>query len=281
MAEKNQTKIKGFDHLFIVEIWGNVLKSARKILTPQLLDFCTKWLTIFGHYSILVASALALLIGIIGAIRLERFTFFLMSLGFAVAILVVQYIAHRFLKAGEILISNNPSSLSSGAFLDSVGLIALIAGILAFLYNIYPAIKGPSIMYLIIGIASFVLFEFVALVTLNPKTVNLNVVDKTSAGQEAIGIITFLIKKLMRLIPILFGLGLVVGTIILLIHFFGLFGKNYSMAAIRFSFSQGQGDYFQLIAIGLIPFISYIAFVILYLQVDIIKAILSLLGKNK
>ncbi len=279
MAENNQTKIKGFDHLFIVEIWGNVLEAVRKVLTPQLLELCTKWLTVFGHYSILAASALSLLIGIIGAIRLESFTFFLMSLGFAVGILVVQYIAHRFLKAGEILIGNNPSSLSSGAFLDSVGLIAMISGILALLYSLYPAIKGPSLEFLIMGVASFVFLEFVALVALNPKTVNLDVIEKTSAGQEAIGIITFFIKKLMRLVPILFGIGLVVGTIILLVHFFGLFGKNLGLASMRFA--SPRGDYFNLIAIGLLPFISYIAFVILYLQIDIIKAILSWLKKNK
>ena len=281
MAEKNQTKIKGFDHLFIVAIWENVLEAVRKILTPKLLEFCTKWLTVIGHYSILVAAAIALLVGIIGAIRLESFTFFLTSLGFAVGILVVQYIAHRFLKAGEILIDNNPSALSSGAFLDSIGLIALIMGILTFLSFTYSAIKAPSIVFLIMGIASFIFLEFVALVALNPKTVNLDVVNKNSAGQEAIGIITFFIKKLMRLIPILFGLGLMVGAILLLFHFFSLFGKNYGMAQTWFSFSQGQGDYFKIIAVGMIPFISYIAFVVLYLHIDIIKAILTWLKKNK
>lgn len=280
MNEGNETKVKGFDHLFIVQIWGKVLESTRNILTPELLEFSSKWLTILGHYSILIAAGLALLIGIVGGIRLESFMFFLMALGFAVGILVVQYIAHRFLKAVQKLIENNPSAMSSGAFLDSIGLIAKIGGIKAFLYNMYPAIKRPSLEFLVIGIALFVLLEFIALVALHPKTVNLDVVDKTSAGQEAIGIITFFIKQLMRLVPIVFGIGLVVSAIILLVHFFGLFTQNYGAVATRLSFLKGQ-DYYQMISVGMIPFTSYIAFVVIYLYIDIVKAILTWLKRGE
>lgn len=276
MPEKKQSKKgNGFDHLFFARILEKFVQAMRSLLTEKLLNFCTKWLVLFGHYSIYAASALAVLFGIIGAIRLESFTFFLYSLGFAVGILIVQYIANKFSNAGETLINVNSSRLSSSAFLDSLGLISLISGVLVFLYQLYLAIKLPAFQPLLWGIGAFILLEFIALVALNPRTITVDVVKETTAGEEAIGIMTFFIKKLMKLVPIVFGLGLIIATILLFISAFGLF----SQSRMGLAGSKIMYGYKSLILIGMLPFLSYIYFVFVYLVIDIIKAILSIPGK--
>ena len=266
---------KGFDHFFFVRLIEKFVGVIRKILSPKLLDFCTRLLTTLGHYAIFIASCLAILIGIIGAIRLKSFEFFLYSLIFAIGIFVIQYIAKKFSHAGETLIENNPSFLSSSAFLDCLGLLAMLAGVVALLYHLYQAIRIPQFEPLLYGAGAFIFFEFVALVVLHPRTITVDVVDQTTAGEEAIGIITIFIKKIMRLIPILFGLGLIIVTVMLLIDSVGLFSELKKFAAR----TRILSDYERLVGIGLLPFLSYIGFVILYLVVDLIKAILSIPGK--
>lgn len=284
MAEKKKVKKEsGFDHFFFVRLVEKIVGGMRKLLTPKLLDFCTRWLRTLGHYSILIASCLSLLIGIIGAIRLKNFNFFLYALAFSIGIFIIQYTAKRFSHAGEILIENNPSSMSSSAFLDSLGLLAMISGIIIFLYNVYLAIDIPSFTPLLYGLAYFLFLEFVALVAFHPHTATLKVVDNTSAGEEAIGIITFFIKKLMRLVPIVFGIGLIVYTILLFVNGFispGLFSdikKGFAAQAVFMRFGN-------IISFALLPFLSYIFFVFAYLVVDLIRAILSIpekMGKAK
>lgn len=272
MTEKKSKKRKGFDYLFFVKLIEKILGSIRKLLTPKLLGFFNKWLTILGHYSLLIASVLALLIGIIGAIRLESFMFFLTALVFSIFVLVIQYIADKFSHAGEILIKNNPTSLSSTAFLDSLGLLAMIGGIVALLVNLYFAIKSPSLNALLTGVGLFVFLEFVALIALNPELITVDVVKETTAGEEAIGILTVFLKKIMKLVPILFGLGVIIGTVMLLISSFNLFSNErmfFAPAKIEWSYSL-------IISSGLLPLLSYILFLLFYLIIDIIRAILSL-----
>lgn len=279
MAVKKQEQT-GFDHLFFARIVEKLVGVFRKILSGDLLDFCTRWLVKLGNYSIYIAVCLAFLIGLIGAIRLSSFSFFLISIIFGVAILVVQYIAKKFSTAGETLIRNNPSQLSSSAFLDSLGLLAVLAGVISLLYFLYLAIKLPAFEPLLMGVGLFVFCELVGLIALNPSTIQVDVVKEVSAGEEAIGIATFFIKKFMRLVPIIFGLGLIIVTCMLLFDSFGLFSQaKMGIAAQKIAGIENQGDYATLILIALLPMLSYLAFVVLYLGIDVIRAILSVPGK--
>jgi hypothetical protein len=120
------------------------------------------------------------------------------------------------------------------------------------------------------GLGMFVFLEFLALLAFNPKEVTIKIVKSNSAGQEAIGIITFFIKAFMKLIPIFFGVLVVVWTIMLFIAFIGLFGSAPGNAWMR-----GNWYAVQILNAVLLPFIAYIIFVLLYLCIDVIKAILS------
>ena len=179
------------------------LDKMRTVLSEGLFNFLKKWLLILGNCGFYVASALALLIGIIAAIRMESFEAFITGLAYSVGFFILQYVAVRFANAGDKLIENNESSLSSSAFLDSVGLLFMIGGAVALLFNSYMAIKLGAFSPFLDGLASFVVLELFALLAMNPRTVTVNVVPETSAGQEAIGIITFFLKTLMKLVPIM------------------------------------------------------------------------------
>jgi len=252
------------------------IDSMRKVLSETLFEFLKKWLLILGNCGFYIASGLALLIGIIAAIRLESFEAFITGLAYSAGFFILQYVAVRFASAGDKLIENNKTGLSSAAFLDSMGLLFMIGGAIALLFNTYLAIKLGAFSPFLNGLGAFVVMELFALLALNPRTITIDIVPETSAGQEAIGIITFFLKSFMKLVPIMFGVGIVVTTVLMFIHSFGLFKEGMGMS---FAWMRVLGDFQSIATIALLPLIAFIFFVFVFLAIDVVRAILSIPGK--
>jgi hypothetical protein len=287
MAKKEETKPKKdeskpkktgkvFDHLFGVDFLEKIITWAKGLLNEKVLNFSIDWTTKIGHYALIASALLGILFALLVAIRLNSFFAFLFGFAWVLLVLVIQFTAHRFVKAGDTLIKNNPSTLSSIAFLDCLGFLSLIGAVIVLVIGIVRAVQGGGIWFFLMGAASFVLLILFALIAFNPATINKSVGKKTSAGQEAIGIIVFFLKGVMRLVPILFGVGITVGLILLVIDFTGVFGSESQLAA---AWTRAPHTVGTIALFGLLPFLSYIAFVIFYLAIDIIRAILALPGK--
>lgn len=275
MEKKTETINTGLTfHLFAVKLLEKLVEVFKGLLTSKLLDFCKKWLEVIGHFGIIAAAALGFLFTLVFAIRTNQFDAFLYGIAWVLVIFVAQYTAHKFLPKGDDLIKNNPTQLTSKTFLDCFGFLILIGGLVMLILGIVKAIKYGFISPFLEGLAQFVFMEFLALISFNPKEVEIGIDKNNTAGQEAIGIATFFIKAFMRLVPIFFGIGVVLGTVLMLISFFGLFGANPGWA-----FQKGMMNAQQILSASLLPFISYLIFVVFYLAIDIIRAILSIPGK--
>jgi hypothetical protein len=270
VEEKKATKGEFTFHFFAVNLLEKLVEVFRGILTPNFLEFCIRWISRIGHLAIIVAAALGFLCALIFAVRSDSFIGFLYGIIWVLLIFVVQYTAKKFLNAGETLIENNPTQLASQAFLDCFAFLALIGGAVALILHIIRAINYKSFEEFLMGLGMFVFLEFLALLAFYPKEVNIKIVKTNSAGQEALGIITFFIKAFMRLIPIFFGVLIVVWTIMLFIAFIGLMGSSPGNA-----WSRAIWYATQILSVALLPFIAYILFALVYLCIDVIKAILS------
>lgn len=258
-------------------VWGiavleKTLAATRGLLTKSVLGFANRWLYRIGQVGLLAAAALGLVFSLIVAIRLDSFTAFLYGAAWVAVVLIVQYVAHRFAAAGEALIANNPSALSSKAFLDCLGLLAVVAGLIALVLGAIRSIQGAGLRYVLVGGGLFVLLELFAIVVFNPDTVSTETGGKISAGQEAIGIIVLFVKGVMRLVPILFGIGIIAGFILLAVDAVGMFGSEYRLLA---SWRRGVQAGRVIVASGLVPFLGYLGFVSAYLAVDVVRAILA------
>lgn len=269
-AKKTEKSESGF-HLVVVNLVEKVVEFFKGLLNKDLLAFCIRWLTWIGHLAIIVAAALGFLFAIIFAIRTNSFTGFLYGIGWVILIFVIQYTAKRFLPAGESLIKNNPTQLGSKAFLDCFGFLVLIGGIIVLIMSIITAVQAGSVQPFLWGLGVFFFLEFLALVSFNPDEITINIVDENSAGQEAVGIVTFFIKGYMKLVPIFFGVFLVIGVISLFIDMIGLFGSNVGGA-----WERGNADALGIINAAILPFLAYVLFAFAYLVIDVIKAILSI-----
>jgi len=273
-TQKKATPKEGGGHFFAVRILEKFITWIRSKLTANLLELSIKWLSIIGHYALIASAAIGFLFFIIMAIRSNSFFAFLYGIAWILLVFVIQYTAYRFGPAGEKLIKNNPTKLASRAFLDCVAFLALLGGVIYFVMNLVESINRKNLTTFLVGLGVFVFLEFVALIAFNPETVSMEIVDEASAGEEAIGIVTFFLKKLLRLVPIAFGVGVVVFTIILFIDMFKLFGDQF-----RFAMNFGVKDGTQILMFALLPFASYLAFVVYFLVVDVVRSILVIPGK--
>ncbi|UCH96616.1 MAG: hypothetical protein JSV88_07135 [Candidatus Aminicenantes bacterium] len=270
MAQEKKSAESTF-HLFAVTLLEKLVEVFRGILTSNFLAFCIKWATKIGHLAIIAAAVLGFLFALIFAIRKNEFIAFLYGIAWVLLIFVIQYTAHRFLDAGEGLVKNNPTQLSSKAFLDCVAFLSMIGGVVVLIIHLIQLIQGEPFRDFLVGLGLFVFLELLALLAFNPDEVTIKITRGNTAGQEALGIVTFFIKSYMKLIPIFFGVLLVVWTILLLIALIGLFGDSPNQAWLK-----GFGCATQILSVALLPFIAYILFALFYLIIDVIKSILSI-----
>jgi hypothetical protein len=224
----------------------------------QLADLLTK----LGHAGLVLAEATCILLGLVAAIRLGNWRLFPAGLGVAILLAICQYTATRFLDAGKTLLKASPSRLGSAAFLDCLALLVGVLGLILFCTHL------GSWSALFTGLALWALCDAVAFIALHPDMVNLSVQDRLQAGEEAIGIMSFGVKAVVRLVPIAFGVGAVFGSISLLIATFAMMGKagpGAPLAALRL-----------IAGCVLLPFLSYVVFAFYHLAIDVLRAVLVL-----
>ena len=239
----------------------------------------------FGQYAVLLGGALGFIAAIIAAIRHNSFGLFLAGLAFLIALAVAQFAAVKFLDASDKLIESTPSKLSSLAFLDCVGLLTILAALIVLLGGIVGAIKGGGVSVLIVALVSATLLTIFSAVSLNPKLAPVES-GSASAGEEAIGILAFFLKGMLKLVPLVFALFAVVGALILLV---GMFAPNSSFVILLSQAlpvvpipglsGPGLSGLGVVLTAALLPIITYFMYLIASLPLELWRAILSLPGK--
>ncbi|MBN2301962.1 MAG: hypothetical protein JXN60_05540 [Lentisphaerae bacterium] len=256
------------DPLFTVRFLDKLLDWARSTFPANMFEGITDWFTRYGHTGIVLSAAVSLIFWIIASFRLgENMGFWsaiLRGVGYAILIVILQYTATKFLTAGQDLVKSSPSRLGSAAFLDCLALLTGIVGIIGFIV----AIAHREWAAFFVGLGVWGLCDSISLVALHPSIANIIISKNTAAGEEAIGILSFLIKAVVRVVPIVFGVGSFVGLLVLTVSTIGVFPV-----------SAGRNALNMIVACACLPFATYILFVLYHLIIDVLRAILVLPGK--
>lgn len=264
---------------------AKVLGLIRGVLTPALVEKSLCGARYFGQYAVLTGGALGFIAVIVAAIRLNSFGIFVAGLGFIIALAVAQFAAVKFLDASDHLIESTPSRLSSLAFLDCIGLLVILAAVLVFIGGIVGAIKGGGVSLFIVSLLVTVWLVLFSAVSLNPKLASVDS-GSGSAGEEAIGILSFFLKGMLKLVPLLFALFAVVGALVLLVGIFAprsgfvvMLGSVLPTVPFPGLSGPGLSGLGIVLTATLLPFIAYFVFLIASLPLELWRAILSLPGK--
>ncbi len=138
---------------------------------------------------------------------------FPLALGAALVLLLVQHLSRHVYRVVERLDCNVQASLCATGPLDNMAAAMTIAGLLGLMGLSGLAMATSAAWPAFVGLAVFVPCQFTAVVAWNPRAVGVNVVPPASPGSEASGQFSFLGKLLWRLSVVVYGTGIVLGSI--------------------------------------------------------------------
>jgi hypothetical protein len=259
-------------HLRLVRL---LLKGLRRALTESGLDASDLIARQTGHVAFVFAAALLVLGFFVLGIRSDSFSLaFSALLLTAPAAILLHYIAALFLDAGAALLRKSPSELSSTAILTFFALAFFAGGVLCFVLGLYGVILGGSLLSFGLWLGAAAVLLYACGLALNPATVNVNPGGGLSAGEEALGILLFLLKVPVRLVPFLFGVGSVVGVCAAVYLLYLVFTQEP-----RSIYEQAHQIAHGILGVALLPLAVYLGFVLASLLVEIYRAILRIPGK--
>src|SRR5947209_2788825 len=259
-------------HLRLVRL---LLKGLRRGLTESGLGAADLVARQTGHLAYVLAAVLLVLDYLVLGIRSDSFRLtFGGLLLIAPAAILLHYVAALFLDAGFSLLRKSPSELKSPAILSFFALLFFAGGVLCFALGIYGIILGGSLLSFGYALGLTALLLYACGIALNPATVNVNPGSGLSAGEEALGILLFLLKVPVRLVPFLFGVGAVVGVCGAVYLLYLVFTQ-----APVFLVEQAHQIARGVLGVALLPLLAYLGFVFASLLVETYRAILRIPGK--
>lgn len=275
MPEEKQSTTSPVSATLVADRVGDLLNCMPGLLRARRFDDIVDHLTTAGHWSLLLLAVLGLVIEGIAAM-VGQGSAILWGIGWLLALPLLQYTAVQFLGVIRDLVQSNRTSLGSEAFLRCYALVALVAAILILVGSIVWSIDVGSMQISLFGLAFTAVSVATAWLALNPELLAISINRQSSAGEEALGILSFFVKTGVRLVPIFYGVTLVVGVIQAVIILLGMIGD--SQAELLAAVNRAELSAPILLWAALSPFLAYIAFVFYFLVIDLMRGILSIPG---
>lgn len=260
------------DGLCVVRYLERMVERVRSAMGATPADASFDRLVHYGNLAALAAMLVALALGLLTAVRHAVLAPIPRAIGFVLLLAAFQYAANKFLKAGRTMMEATPSRLSSPAFLNTVALLNAVMAVVFLLGGLLLAVQLRTPGIFAAGVMLAFVAYGVAFIALYPDRINVTVDPGVSAGEEALGILSFSIKVVIRLIPIVYGVGMIVGTLTLVAACFALLGRSGTTLL-------GQQGRCLLLTAAAFPFAGYLFFAFNQLLLDILRAILILPSK--
>ena len=254
--------------------WGAVTAGIRRILNENMMAGLIAKLSQVGIYAMVLGALGILGVGIIGSVKMGNYGLLIGSIFMVIALSLTQYFASRFMDSGVRVISSTPTRMGSDALIEAIALITFVLSLAALLGGVLLMLQMETFGFLASGVAIFLSGVLVTGISLNPKMLNINIGETSSAGEEAIGIISFGYKSWLRAVPAIFGVLSILGSLQLVWAVVKLaVGDEGTGMAV---FASGATMVF---VGGLFPVIGLLVFLFSYLTIDVIASILSLPSK--
>ncbi len=250
-----------------------LLDHARGQLTAHFVDSTVKIFTVCGHYGLYAAMLVLLGFSLLAAMRTGSMVLVLVGVAEVVALAVLQYTAHRLAGPLERLSRTTAGSMSSAALLDCCALLSMVAGLAMLLWTAVAAVQTGQFIMILTGLAMFIICECLAAAALNPQAVGIALVPDTRPGEEALGVAMFMLKAGLRLVPVIFGTGVVWGTLHTLyacyLVFDGPEGPLVANATALYAATI-------IMISAAMPLVACLGFLLEYLVIDIVRAVLAI-----
>ncbi len=280
-------------------LFDAILETARTVFNAEFVRSTAALFATVGHYALY--AAMALLLGTQLALGVMHRSLWAILFGFgAVAVLaVLQYAARRIAGVLERLDRATVSRMPSPVFLDCCALLSFVGSLLALVGWTVFAVATQDFGWIFWAVIAFILLEYLAVVALNPESLRLTVTAEATAGEEAIGILSFMVKLGVRAVPVVFGVGVLWGGCLLLYAILLLAVPSIGESAML-TFGPGglgQGDLkalsqspaqlaaataaMLLMLAAACPLLAYLGFLVCHVGIELLRALLAIPEKEK
>ncbi len=196
-----------------------------------------------------------------------------------VVLLILQYVSGKFCDALLRLNGAHTDSLASTTFPDGVAMLSKALGVAALLASIITAVHDSSFAPIPLGIAAFLVFAYLSLAAICPASLNFTIdgeAGEKGAVEEALAVLTFLVKALMRAVPAAFGLGVICATLLVGYACYQVaFSDNIFDNNMLGGMINSGSARISLIYSALLPVFAYLLFLLYYLLLALCRAVLA------
>ncbi|MCY2932496.1 MAG: hypothetical protein NTV86_23975 [Planctomycetota bacterium] len=191
----------------------------------------------------------------------------------ALVLLVCQYVVSKIRSAAIRVVASSPSRTSSSNILDCVALLLLVGGVALLITGTVAAYHTRAFLPGLLAVGSGVIGAFVCFVmaslALNPQVLNVSIVPGEGAGAEALGLMSFILKLILRTGPFL----LAAAVLTALVGFIAAGSQAPTGATSAALAGAAVVSGHILAAATFVYFLCYLAFLFYHLTVDVIQAI--------
>lgn len=225
-----------------------------------------------GLYGIYFIGVMSFIFALCLPLKIHGFSFgYGLLIGFCILLsaIFLNFAADKMLPSLKLLIEGTPVRISSPAFFTVSAVFSGIFGLLVLAACSIIAVQRGDFGSFLYGLLVFVCAEYMMMLLLNPSLLKVEVVRNVSAGEEFIGILSFFMKAMLKLIPLIFAVSMLFGA--------------YQIVAMLFTgyinFAQFYGDVrslYNTAMVALLPLSGYLLFLFYYFAIDLAKALLSI-----
>ncbi len=189
------------------------IRSMRRNQSVNDLQQLSYVLIRVGYYALFAGMAGVLAFTSAEALRSNSITMLITGLSQVFSLLVLQYAAVKLASTMDVLIRSTPVRMSSTSFLDSITVACFFGGIVGAAGLCLMALRIGSIEPFLAAVCVLIMCFTLSWICLNPAFLNIGIGSRTSVGEEAIGVASFVIFLWIRSIPVQFAVGGVLGAV--------------------------------------------------------------------
>jgi hypothetical protein len=257
-------------------LFDMLIDLVRGQFPARFVDSSSTVFSLGGYYGLYVGMVMLLVFALVlGATAGSLPLVLAVSAAGVLALVVLQYASGKFLASLDTLNRSTSGRISSTALPDCFALLSMCGGLALLVALVIVALSLGSLSIMLWAIGGFILCEYLAILSLTLDALNLKVETDASAGEEAIGILSFLAKLILRLVPVGFGTGVTLGICDLIIASVSVASGHDTIVAGGPVMAALTGGMVLFISAAL-PIVAYILFILAYFVVDVLHSILIL-----
>ncbi len=262
--------VSGMHACAAVRVLDGVLHWTRVLYPPDCWDTFVSRMPTVGHFSLGAAQLLTFFFFLLAGLKSGRSVLIGQGVLWATLLLVLQFAAHKLECVTTDWVRNTPSRLSSAVLPDCLTYFFVLVGLATGGGGAVVAWQVGQWNVIFVGLGGLLLGKAAAFLALHPVLLNVTTGDALRPSEEALGLVQFAGKVMVRLAPVAYGLGSLCGTLGLLLGTLGLIVMEPAAVGSGLRL-PGFGPLCWVTLCTAWPLASYLVFAFAQLLVDFLR----------